>query len=206
MTVVLRSQQPLRLFGVFAAALGAFALIAAAAYAVLYIVENETAKPAPPPAPAADFDLPQGMVVIRPTDLGEWEEVLGFAPVVAAELPDGVVDMPLYFLQPPDATFGVAGHVRYAYMDGRPAISLIEQVGGLDTDSPMKAVESADTRVHIVNLPCGEIVIQAQMFFQGDGPDAPTPKDSSATAGAFFDSLRDHCGGLPADKPAPGMQ
>jgi hypothetical protein len=195
MTVVLRPNHPARLVGVFAAALGAFALLAAAAYAAIYIVDQETAGPAPAPAPAADFDIPDDMVIIRPTDLAEWDDVLGFQPVLAETLPPRVVGTPLYFLQPNNPTHGVAGHVRYAYEDGTPAISLIEQSGGLDTTSPMKAVESAGTRVHLINLACGDIVIQAQMFFPAGDTAAQDPKATSAAAAAFFDGLRAQCEG-----------
>jgi hypothetical protein len=195
MTVVAQPQHPARLVGVLVRALAAFALLASAAYAVLYIVDNETrSAPAPPPA-ASDLGLPDGMVAIRPTDLTEWKDILGFEPVLANDLPSGVIDGPVYFMQPPSGEFGVAGHVRYAYEDGRPAISLIEQSGGLDVTSPMKAIESGGTRVHLVNLACGDIVIQAQMFFRADGPDAPDPAATTATASAFFDGLRAQCGG-----------
>jgi hypothetical protein len=195
MTVVLRPNHPARLFGVFAAALGAFALVAAAAYAAMYIVDQETAGPASTPAPAAEFDIPDDMVIIRPTDLAEWDDLLGFEPVVAEALPAGVVATPLYFLQPNNPKHGVAGHVRYAYEDGTPAISLIEQSRGLDTTSPMTAVESAGTRVHLVNMQCGDIVIQAQMFFPARDTAPQDPKATSAAAAAFFDDLRAQCEG-----------
>jgi hypothetical protein len=193
MTVVLRPNHPARLAGVFFGGIAAFALIAAAAYAVMYIVDNETSTVPPPPVPAANLDLPAGMVVIRPTVVEEWREMLGFEPVLAEVLPDGVVETPLYFLQPQDAEFGTAGHVRYAYEDGTPAIALIEQAGGLKTDSPMKALESGGTRAHIVNMPCGDIVIQAQMFFAIDVADPPSPQETTAAAEAFAAPLREQC-------------
>jgi hypothetical protein len=193
MTVVLRPNHPARMAGVFVAAVSAFALVAAAAYAVLYIIDNETQSSVTPQT-GANFDLPEGMVAIRPTDVEEWESELGFEPVLAGELPAGVIDDPLYFLQPPSEEFGVAGHVRYAYEDGRPAISLVEQSAGFDVSSPMKAIESESTRVHLVNLACGDIVIQAQMFFRADGVDAPEPKETSAIAASFFEALTRQCG------------
>ena len=194
MTVVLRPNHPARLAGVFLGGVAAFALIAAAAYAVMYIVDNETSTAPPPAVPAANLDLPAGMVVIRPTVVEEWRDVLGFEPVLAEVLPDNVVETPLYFLQPQDAEFGTAGHVRYAYEDGTPAIALIEQTGGLKTDSPMKVLESGGTRAHIVNLACGDIVIQAQMFFATDvAADPPAPAETTAAAEAFVAPLRDQC-------------
>lgn len=196
MTVVLRPNHPARLAGVFLAGIAAFGIIAGAAYAVMYIIDNETSTAGQPTqSPTANLDLPAGMVVIRPTDLQEWNEALGFEPVLAEVLPEGVIETPLYFLQPQDPEFGTAGHVRYAYGDGSPAIALIEQVGGLDTSSPMKVLESAGTRAHIVNLGCGGIVIQAQVFFAIDVADPPAPKETTATAERFVETLRDQCGG-----------
>jgi hypothetical protein len=196
MTVVVPASRhhPARLVGVFFGGIAAFGLIAAAAYAVIYIVDNETSNTPPPvPAPAANLDLPAGMVVIRPTVVEEWRDVLGFDPVLPEVLPQDVINTPLYFLQPQDAEFGSAGHVRYAYADGTPAIALIEQLGGLKTDSPMKVLESGGTRVHIANMPCGDIVIQAQMFFAIDVTDPPAPADTTAAAEAFVTPLRDQC-------------
>jgi hypothetical protein len=143
--------------------------------------------------PTANLDLPAGMVVIRPTVIEEWRDVLGFDPVLAEVLPDNVVATPLYFLQPQDAEFGTAGHVRYAYEDGTPAIALIEQSGGLKTDSPMKVLESGGTRAHIVNLACGNIVIQAQLFFALDVAEPPVPTETTAAAEAFVAPLREQC-------------
>ena len=186
--------RPFHLLGVFAASVLAFGLVASAAGAALYIYENERPTPEAAPAPAANVDLPEGLVLIQQVEsAADWERELQFAPVVPETLPEGVVAEAGYYLQQPDSFGRRAGHVRYAYGDGAPAIVLIEQAGTISAEPPMKALESSGKRSHIVTFACGSIVIQAQVYFDVEGGAVGSPKETAAIAEGFVTGLRSQC-------------
>ncbi len=195
MTVLARPNHPARLAGVFAFSVVAFALVAAAAGAVLYIFENERASGAPSPiAGGGTVDLPTGMVQIRRIDsFAEWNDALGFKPLLADALPDGVDDAPVLYLQQPDDAGRRTGHVRYMRDNGAPAVVLIEQQGTISAEPPMKTGETAGTRMHAQTFVCGSLVIQAQLYFQSDPAPLPAIAETEATSRAFVDGLRGLC-------------
>lgn len=197
MTVLARPNHPVRLAGVFVLGVLAFGLVAAAAGAVLYIIDNERSSGAPPAvANGVNVDLPPGLALLHRVDsVAEWSDALGFKPVMADMLPEGVVDQPLLYVQQPDKAGNVAGRVRYGRDDGAPGVELIEQPGTPASDLTMRLVESAGTRVHIQALACGSLAIHVQVFFQEDaGGELPGVPVTEAVAQAVVASLRDQCG------------
>ena len=193
MTVLAQPRQPLRLVGVFVASVAAFALIAAAAGAVLYIIDNETSSPVTSVLPQADVDLPPGMVLVRSIESADqWRDSLGFAPVIPESLPAGIDGEPLYFLQQPDARGRTAGHVRFA-SEGGPTLILVQQEGRIAQDSPLRTQESDGSRAYLESFACGTVVMQTQLYFSTDGASPPTASESFAIASAFSESLHQQC-------------
>lgn len=195
MTVLARPNHPLRLAGVFAASLLAFGVIAAAAAAVLFIVDRETdGSVSSQVAVDANVELPAGMVLVRQVaDAEAWNAELGFEPIEPDSLPSGMVG-PTYHVQQPDAAGRIAGHLRYTAEEGRLLIVLVEQRGTLAVGRPMRTGETPTTREHIESFGCGNVVITAQLFFSLDGPAAPTATESLATSEALVANLREQCG------------
>ncbi len=196
MTTLARPNHPARLAGVFAASVAAFALVAAAAVALLYIFDSETGSDgvgAGLPV-NADVQLPAGMVMVRNVgDADAWEAELGFAPVEPEALPDGLGDA-LYYVQQPDAAGRSAGHLRYVTEDGGLLLVVVEQQGTIANDRPMRTGETTTTREHIESFGCGTIVVTAQLFFSLDTPGAPDATASLAIADNFVAGMRDQCG------------
>ena len=195
-SVLARSNHPARLAGVFASSILAFGIVAAAAAAILYIVESEGWFSSPPAAPTvnANVDLPPGLILIRRVEGPVvWASQVGFEPIAADVLPDGVDATPLYFLQQPDATGRRAGHLRYTAQGG-PLVVLVEQQGTLDTEPEMQATETDAGRAYTQWVSCGNIVIQAQLYFSLDAAGSPLPASQTATiAERFVAALRDQC-------------
>lgn len=196
-TVLARPNHPARLAGVFAASLAAFALVAAAAVAALYVFDSETGSDATTTGGLpvnAEVDLPAGMVLVRNVaDADAWEAELGFAPVEPEALPNGVGDA-LFYVQQPDAAGRSAGHLRYTTEDGGLLLVVVEQQGTIANDRPMRSGETTMTREHIESFGCGTIVVTAQLFFSLDTPGAPDAMASLAIADDFVAGMREQCG------------
>ena len=195
MTVLARPHDPSRLARIFVSSVLAFGLVAAAAGAILYIIDNERSSGAAPVATGGGtVDLPAGLVQIRRVDsVAEWKDAMRFKPLLAEALPDGVVDAPALYLQQPDAAGRRAGHVRYVREDGAPGVVLIEQQGTISTEPPVKTGEAAGTRMYLQTITCGTLVIQAQLYFQAGTGALPPESETAATAEAFIAGLRDQC-------------
>lgn len=194
MTVIARPAHPVRLAGVFLASLAAFALVAAAAGAVMYILDNERGG-STAIAPHADVDLPPGMVLVRPIEgESQWRDALAFSPIIPETLPASVDASPLYFLQQPDARGRQAGHVRFASQGG-PTIILVEQQGELTQESPLRTQESPGTRAYLEAFACGTIVLQTQLYFSLDAESLPPRAETVAVAQKFSDDLHEQCAG-----------
>ena len=194
MTVIARPNHPARLAGVFAASIAAFALVAAAAGAVLYIVDNERGGATVAPAgPEIDVDLPSGLVLVLPIEGQDaWLDALGFSPIVPASLPAGVDAEPAYFLEQPDSRGRRAGHLRYG-SDAGPTVVLVEQQGQIVADKPLYSKESDGSRAYFESFQCGLVVIQAQIYFNQDPADLAPAAVTQSTADAFMTDLKDQC-------------
>jgi hypothetical protein len=194
MTVIVRPNHPARLAGVFAASIAAFALVAAAAGAVLYIVDNERRSAAPTATgPIADVDLPSGLVLVQPIE-GEaaWRDALGFRPIIPDSLPEGVGAEPAYLLQQPDSRGRRAGHLRFGSESG-PTIVLVEQQGQIAAEKPLYSNESENTRAYFESFQCGLVVIQAQIYFSLDVAPPPLIVATNSVANSFMADLKDQC-------------
>jgi hypothetical protein len=195
MTVLARPNHPARLAGVFVFSVLAFGLVAAAAGAVLYIIQNERASATPSTVSGGTVDLPPGMVQIRRIDsFAAWKDALGFAPLLPDALPEGVANAPALYLQQPDASGRPAGHVRYARADGSPAVVLIEQQGTISAEPLLKTAETDGTRLHLQTFTCGSLVVQAQLYFQSDPNPLPPVSQTEDAATSFIEGLRQQCG------------
>jgi len=195
MTVLARPNHPVRLAGVLAASVLAFGIVASAAGAVLYVVDNERGATQFAAPVQATVELPAGMVLIKRVDnTTGWKDALGFEPLLAEALPEGVLDQPMLYLQQPDARGRIAGHVRYAHADGSPAIALIEQQGTNFEEPPMKTEEpAAGTRLHLLTFTCGDLVVQSQVYFQAGDGELLAAAETQAIAEAFITDLREQC-------------
>lgn len=195
MTILASTPQhrPIRLLGVFAASVLAFGVVASAVLAAVYIYESEQ-PPVSAPAPGVNVELPNGLVLIeRVETAADWDRALQFEPIYPALLPDGVADEAMLYLQQPDSFGRRAGHVRYAYGDGAPAVVLIEQAGTIAAEPPMKVLESSGKRSHIATFACGTIVIQAQVYFDVEGGAAGSSTETGLIAEDFVAGLRSQC-------------
>lgn len=182
---------PARLGGILALSLGAYALVAAAAGAILYVIDSERdARRDPPRVTAANVELPPGMVLVRRIDGPDaWKDALGFAPVVPRELPAGVAEEPLYMLQPDDDGGWRSGHIRYSSVSGL-ALVLVEQELATAPNALPRTVQGEESLMIIELVECGDVLVQAQLYFDiaaTDSAEARTVTDD------FITGLRAQC-------------
>jgi hypothetical protein len=192
MTVITRPGSPVRLVGLFAFSVLVFGLLASAAGAAMYVVDTERGRGTDAVAPAANVELPSGLVLVSQVDEQVWRDKVGFAPFLPDIMPAGVDPTPRLYVQQPDDHSRVAGHVRYAPAGG-PAVVLIEQQGTLSREVGMRTQDSDSARSHIETFVCGTIVIQAQVYFSLESDAAPTAGETGLIAADFVNALRAQC-------------
>jgi hypothetical protein len=192
MTVLTRPSHALRLAGLFATSVAVFGLFAAAAGAVLYMIDNERGVSRPGAAPTADIELPPGLTLVHRIDGPDvWEERLGFAPVMPKALPDGVRDDAIFLLQPDDEGGWRAGHIRFAG-DAGVWLVLVEQYGALSSEEPTRTIETDETLAYVGAFSCGPIILQPQVYVSRT---LLSGADAEAIAEAFVSGLREQCRG-----------
>lgn len=199
---------PLRLAALLAASVAFFAIVAAAAYAVAYIVEDQrsgdVAGVSVEPT-QSDLNLPPGLIAVRRVeDAAEFESLAGFAPFIPDRLPATTSPDPVLSVSLPDDNGHRAGRVSYSPNDGAavdgitgPLIVLVEAKGmpGEGVDSVLKRITEGSGRALAATLPCGDLVIDAQFYY---GPD-PEPEEPFVTpymvrvAEDFLAAMRRQC-------------
>lgn len=199
---------PLRLGAILAAALGFFAIVATAAYAALWMFEDQRASSRVSAVAGVSFtpdvQIPGAIVLQRVKDADEFEELGGFKPFIPEGLPEQTEEEPALSLTLPDDAGKRVGRVGFsakadAATDGitGPLVVLIEAPGtaGATVDGELKRVTSGNGRELAATLPCGDLVVDVQLYFGPDPAEGePFVKPyMTATAQSFIDSVKAQC-------------
>ncbi|MHB8376072.1 MAG: hypothetical protein ACYDEB_03855 [Dehalococcoidia bacterium] len=198
MTIVARTgpNQPIRLVWLFARSVAVSGVIAGALYAALYVAQDMR-RPRVPPAPATaqGFQLPAGLEVLTPIeDAHQFEQVLGFAPVLPRALPEGTAARPRLDATQPDAAGARRGEIRFTALSAAgggaagPTILLVEAKAtpGAAAGSALRTVAP---RTLAASLGCGGVTVDARLFF----PASATEASANAAAQRFVDALAAQC-------------
>lgn len=207
MTAFSRSNHPLRLAALFAGTVLAAGLVASAAGAVLYIVDDQRTGPAVADTPLdTNLDVPDGLVVLQLVDTREQLAAeVGFEPLLAGVLPETTDGEPVFAVTQPDEHGVRFAHVSYSAkkdvaIDGitGPTVVLFQGKGepGPAVDGELRRIEWGNARALAATFPCGDLVVDARFYF---GPDAApgepflNPQMTSA-AQLVIDDLLERCG------------
>jgi hypothetical protein len=203
MSVLARPNHPARLASLFAAALGGAAIVAAAAYAVGWLIRDINEKPdAVAPAPAATVKGSGGIQVLIPLEnAAAFREVLGFQPVVPKTLPSTTEPEPVFATTTADAEGQRLGRVAFSAtgetVDGvtGPVIVVIEAPRPEGAYEDTELSEIPGTRGLAQTIVCGGLLLDVQFYYSpaaAEGAPSTTPRmrdDASATVAA----LREQC-------------
>jgi len=187
--VLSQPNHPARLAAIFLGALAILAIVASAAYAGAWVWSDITADPAPAPGGvigSADVETGDGLVVLTPVeDAAAFEERTGFAPFVPERVPEGTEPMPSFAVTPPNEEGERIGRVAFSARRGyeREGLSgpvvVISQGKGAPGDGVNGALRQiGDGRALASAFPCGDLVLDVQLYFSPDdvsGPAAITP-------------------------------
>jgi hypothetical protein len=210
-----RPNSPPRLLAVLAASIAFFAIVGAAAFAVVYIVQDQRAIHRVSAVAAAthiptqsELGLPKGVIALqRVKDAGEFEQVLGFKPFIPKQLPDTTKDDLSLSITLPDDNGVRLGRIGYSMSDAAvegitgPTVVLMESQGtpAPDAGSQLMRLTSGNGRALVATIACKGLVIDVQLFF---GP-APQPGEPFLTpymtgvGQEFLDGLNRQCGNPP---------
>lgn len=205
--VLSQPNHPARLLALFAASLAITGVIAAAAIAMLYVIEDlRGGNDGPAAAAPQHIEAPDGLVVVIPVaDAREFEGLAGFKPFVPSSLPATTQGAPVMSVSQPDEQGRRVGRVSYSAkpdpVEGitGPLIVIIEAKGapGDGVDGELKRLTSGNGRTLVATLACGDLVLDIQMYFTPEAaPNEPfvTPY-MKTTAQSFVDKVRADCGG-----------
>ncbi len=198
MTIARRDpHEALRLLWLFARSLAASALIAGAAYAALYVARDMRRAPAvapQAPAPAQGFGLPGGLELLTPlTGARQFQQLLGFAPVLPRVLPEGTAATPRFDATQPDANGARKGEVRFPAQaapggaTSGPTVLLIETRA--QPAAPPASARTVAPRTLAGTVRCGDVTVDARLYF----PVSTTEASALAAAQRFIDVLAAQC-------------
>ncbi|MDE3095845.1 MAG: hypothetical protein KGK07_07575 [Chloroflexota bacterium] len=183
--------EPLRLLWLFARSLAASALIAGAVYAALYVVRDMRRAPAvAPQAPAQGFSLPGGLELLTPlADARQFQQFVGFAPVLPRALPQGTAATPRFDATQPDAAGARKGEIRFpAQTAAGPTVLLVES-RAQPAAPPASAPRTVAPRTLAGTVRCGGVTVDARLYF----PVSTTEASALAAAQRFIDALAAQC-------------
>jgi hypothetical protein len=166
----------------FAVTAAAASIVAAALVSMLFIIhdqrDNAADSIAAPVAPGGQVEAPGGLVVVRPVEsASDFEDLTGFAPFVPDSLPPASDPTPKFAVAQADANGLRAGRVAFSSRPGwsaygitGPVVVIEEAKGapGAGVDGKLKTLGNG-TRALAATLPCGDLVLDVQLYF---GPDA----------------------------------
>jgi hypothetical protein len=198
---------PARLAAVLAASIGFFAIVGTAIYAAVWMVQDQRSSPVSQVAGISftpDVQIPGTIVLQRISDTDEFEQLSGFKPFIPTDLPEQTQGEPALSLTLPDDNGKRVGRVGFSAKDGAttdgitgPLVVLIEAPGtpGETVDGVLKRVTSGNGRELAATLPCGDLVIDVQLFFGPDPADGePFVKPyMTETAQSFIDGVKAQC-------------
>jgi hypothetical protein len=206
--VLSQPNHPARLLALFAASLAVTGVIAGAAIAMLYVVDDLRGGNDAPSAASAPqhIEAPEGLVVVIPVaDAKEFKALTGFKPFVPSSLPETTRGAPVMSVTQPDEEGRRVGRVSYSAkpdpVEGvtGPLIVIIEAKGtpGDGVDGELKRLTAGNGRTLVATLSCDDLVLDIQMYFTPDvAPNEPfvTPY-MKTTAQSFIDSVKADCSG-----------
>jgi hypothetical protein len=202
---------PLRLAGILAASVAFSCIVAGAAYALLWMVDDYRNGGRVSAVAGADvapnIDLPPGLVALQHiNDDAQFEQLAGFAPFVPETLPDTTGDQPRFSLTFPDENGVRVGRIGFSPKDGPgvdgitgPLVVLMEAKGtpGAAVDGQLKRMTTGTGRALAATIACGDLVIDVQLYFQPN----PAPGEPYVTpymtgvAQRFLDGVNAQCRG-----------
>lgn len=198
---------PARLFALLAASVGFFAIVGAAAYAAIWMIQDQRSARVSEVAGISfkpDVQIPGTIVLQRVKGAGEFEDLSGFKPFIPNGLPEQTETEPALSLTLPDDNGKRVGRVGFSAKAGAttdgitgPLVVLIEAPGkpGDTVDGELKRITSGNGRTLAATLACGDLVIDMQMYFGPDPADGePFLKPyMTSTAQSFVDSVKGQC-------------
>jgi hypothetical protein len=199
---------PLRLLGILAASAAFFAIVGGAIFAAVLITDDIRSRRTSQVAGAAvqpDVKAPPGMIALRRVNsTKEFEQIAGFAPFVPWYVPSSTRHDFTLSVSFPDDTGRRVGRIGFSPKDEPgadgitgPMVVLIEAPGqpGTGVDGELKRITSGNGRALVATIPCRDLVLDVQLYFQPD----PQPGDlvvtpgMQATATEFLDAIKDQC-------------
>jgi hypothetical protein len=206
-SILSQPNHPMRLVALFAASLAVTGVIAAAAIALLYVVDD--LRGAHEPAAAVQpqhIEAPEGLEVVIPVaDAKEFKALTGFKPFMPSSLPATTQGAPVMSVSQPDTEGRRTGRVSYGAkpepIEGvtGPIVVIVEAKGtpGEGVDGELKRLTAGNGRTLVATLDCGDLVLDVQMYFSPDvAPGEPfvTPY-MKTTAERFVNGVKADCAG-----------
>jgi hypothetical protein len=206
-SVLSQPNHPVRLLWLLAASLAATTIVAAAALALLYVIDdvrtNDVAGVSA--VPSQSIDAPDGLVVVVPVeDAAQFEELTGFAPFIPSQLPASTdASRAVMSVTQPDEYGRRVGRVSYSAkpdpVEGitGPVVVIVQAQGtpGEGVDGQLKRLTSGNGRTLVATLVCGDLVLDVQLYFGPDiAPGEPfvTPY-MRETAEEFVEGVKRDC-------------
>ncbi len=200
---------PLRLAGVFGASVAFFAIVASAAGATAWVVQDARSSHAAGPTTAvptqAEMQLPKGVIALQhAADADEFKQLAGFKPFVPKQLPEHTRDDLSLSVALPDDNGVRAGRVGFSANDAEgpdgitgPTVVLWETMGAPDASAggEFEQIAGAKSRVLVATIACRDLTLKMELYFHP----APAPGEPlvtpyiSATAASFLDGVREQC-------------
>lgn len=198
-----------------AASVAFFATVGTAAFAVVYIVQDQRAVHRVSEVAAAthiptqsELGLPKGVIALqRVKDAGEFEQVLGFKPFIPKQLPDTTKDDLSLSITLPDDNGVRLGRIGYSTSDTAvagitgPTVVLMESQGApaADANSQLMRLTGGNGRVLVATIGCKGLTLDVQLFFgpaPAEGEPFLTPYMTDVSQ-RFLDGLSRQCGNQP---------
>jgi hypothetical protein len=204
--VLATPNHPARLISLFGSTLAVCALVAAAAGALLYLIDDQRGAGTQTTVLPGNIEAPEGLEVVIPVDDAlALRDIAGFKPFVPKRVPSTTDTTPKFAVSQADADGRRTGRVAFGPKQGTdvdgitgPIVVLVEQPGdgGADADGSLRQLTAPNTRGIVSTIGCGELVLQVQLFF-GPNPQAGdeiiTPY-MQGVARSFVDTLIEQCG------------
>jgi hypothetical protein len=197
-----------RLPALFLTSLAFFGIVATAAYALSWVVQDMRGARDGDVAGFAvnpEFNLPEGVIAIqRVADADQFEQLAGFAPFIPEQLPattDGAVSLGLTL---PDEEGRRAGRVGFSAKEGAdvdgitgPLIVIFQAPGAPadELDGELQRITTGNGRALAATFLCGGLVLDVQLYFGPDPADGEpflTPYMTDV-ADDFIAGIRDQC-------------
>ncbi len=201
MIAVSTPNHPLRLAGLLAASVAFFAIVSAAAYVSIWMIDDqrnggsvsEVAGVSALPK-QSDFNLPSGVLALQHiTDEAQFEQTAGYKAFVPSgdALPSMTKSDAVLSLTFPDAAGARVGRVGFSARDGDvdgiagPTVVLLEAPLSADAhpDGLLKRITLGSGRALVANISCRGLVVDVQFYF------GPEPKEGEPFVTPYMTSV-----------------